>query len=121
MAPLVWLVTGTTSGIGAALVGHIIARGDKVIASGRKAEQRLGHLKSDNLAVLELDITAGRAEINAQVEKAWEIFGRIDVLMNNAGVSAMKSAEEAEYVHRPSQFLPILNNSDTSYQGCSES
>ena len=98
MAPLVWLVTGTTSGIGAALANHIIARGDKVIASGRKAEQRLGHLKSENLAVLELDITAGRAEIDVQVKKAWNIFGHIDVLMNNAGISAMKSAEEAEYV-----------------------
>jgi NADP-dependent 3-hydroxy acid dehydrogenase YdfG len=98
MAPFVWLVTGTTSGIGAALVDHIIARGDKVIASGRKAEQRLGHLKSDNFAVLDLDITAGWAEIDAQVKKAWNIFGHIDALMNNAGVSAMKSAEEAEYV-----------------------
>ncbi|KAH0542441.1 hypothetical protein FGG08_003196 [Glutinoglossum americanum] len=96
MAPLVWLVTGTTSGIGAALVDHIIARGDRVIASGRKAEQRLGHLKSDNIAVLELDIAAGRAEIDTQVKKAWNIFGHIDVLVNNAGMSAMKSAEEAD-------------------------
>lgn len=98
MAPIVWLVTGTTSGIGAALVGHIITGGDKVIASGRKVEQRLNHLKSDNVAFLELDITAGSAEVDAQVKKAWNIFGHIDVLMNNAGMSAVKSAEEAEYV-----------------------
>jgi hypothetical protein len=96
MAPLVWLVTGTTSGIGAALVNEIVARGDKVIASGRKADQRLSHLKSDNVAILELDITAGWTIVHAQMEKAWEIFGHIDVLLNNAGASAMRSAEEAE-------------------------
>jgi NADP-dependent 3-hydroxy acid dehydrogenase YdfG len=96
MAPLVWLVTGATSGIGAALIKHIVERGDKVIASGRKVEQRIGHLKSDNLAVLELDISAGRQHVQEQVQKAWDIFGSIDVLMNNAGVSGMKSAEEAE-------------------------
>lgn len=98
MAPLIWLVTGSTSGIGAALVEKIVARGDKVIASGRNVEQRLGHLKSDNFAVLELDITTAQSEINMKVKQAWDIFGHIDVLMNNAGMSAMKSAEEAEYV-----------------------
>ncbi|KAH6898036.1 hypothetical protein B0T10DRAFT_601081 [Thelonectria olida] len=96
MAPLVWLVTGTTSGIGAALVQHIAARGDKVIATGRKAEQRLGHLKSDSVAILDLDISAGYSQVESQIQKAWGIFGNIDVLMNNAGASAMKSAEEAD-------------------------
>jgi NADP-dependent 3-hydroxy acid dehydrogenase YdfG len=99
MAPLVWLVTGATSGIGAALVQHIAVRGDKVIATGRNAEQRLGHLTSDNVAILDLDISAGYAAVASQIKKAWGIFGNIDVLMNNAGASAMKSAEEAEYVH----------------------
>jgi NAD(P)-dependent dehydrogenase (short-subunit alcohol dehydrogenase family) len=96
MAPLVWLVTGTTSGIGAAIVQHLAARGDKVIASGRKAEERLNHLKSDDVAVLDLDICAGWTDIKRQVERAWNIFGHIDVLMNNAGASALKTAEEAE-------------------------
>jgi NADP-dependent 3-hydroxy acid dehydrogenase YdfG len=96
MAPLVWLVTGSTSGIGAALIEHIIARGDSVIASGRKVEEKLGHLKSDKLALLELDITESAVEISTQINKAWNIFGHIDVLMNNAGMSAMKSAEEAK-------------------------
>ena len=92
----IWLVTGATSGIGAALVNHILARGDKVIASGRKVNERLGHLKSDNVALLELDICAGRADLDAQIKKAWSIFGHIDVLMNNAGMSAMRTVEDAE-------------------------
>lgn len=96
MAPLIWLVTGTTSGIGATLVENIVSRGDKVIASGRRVEERLAYIKSDNVALLELDITGNAAEIDTAVNKAWSIFGHIDVLMNNAGMSAMKSAEEAE-------------------------
>ncbi|KAK5651616.1 hypothetical protein OQA88_11889 [Cercophora sp. LCS_1] len=95
MAPLVWLVTGTTSGIGKALVQEIVSRGDKVIATGRKVEERLASLKSDNLALLELDISASREAIAAQIKQAWSIFGHIDVLLNNAGMSAMCSAEEA--------------------------
>jgi NAD(P)-dependent dehydrogenase (short-subunit alcohol dehydrogenase family) len=108
MAPLIWLVTGTTSGIGAALVAHIVERGDKVIATGRNAEARLGHLKSNNLAVLDLNITAGRQHVQEQITKAWSIFGKIDVLMNNAGASAMKSAEEAECVPFPPLPTPNL-------------
>lgn len=101
MAPLIWLVTGSTSGIGAALVQNIVTRGDKVIASGRKVEERLGHLKSDNIALLELDIAAEAADIEARIKKAWAVFGHIDVLVNNAGMSAMRSAEEAECVSYP--------------------
>ncbi|VUC24585.1 unnamed protein product [Clonostachys rosea] len=96
MAPPVWMVTGSTSGIGAALVNQIITRGDKVIASGRKTEERLGHLKSDNVALLDLDITAEWPEMKAKIEQAWETFGHIDVLVNNAGTSSLKSAEDAD-------------------------
>ncbi|KAH8883475.1 NAD(P)-binding protein [Thozetella sp. PMI_491] len=96
MAPLVWLVTGSTSGIGEATVAEIVQRGDRVIAAGRQVEKRLGHLKSTNLQLLELDISGGFAEIQDRIREAWEVFGRIDVLFNNAGMSAMKSAEEAD-------------------------
>lgn len=96
MTQLIWLVTATTSGLGAALVEQLVARGDKVIATGRNAVTRLEHLKSENVAVIDLDVTAPRSEINARVKQAWEVWGRIDVLMNNAGISAPKSFEEAE-------------------------
>ena len=120
MAPLIWLVTGTTSGIGRALTQEIVARGDKVIASGRNIEDRLGSLKSDNLALLELDISAGRQAITAKINEAWTIFGHIDVLINNAGISAMKSAEEAEYVSTQppppfrSPLLPLFPNNNNN-------
>lgn len=107
MPQTVWFVTGTTSGIGAALVNHIISRGDKIIASGRKVEKKLGHLKSDNVALLELDIAAGKSVVEATVKKAWDIFGHIDVLFNNAGMSGLKAAEDAELVFL---FTPISNS-----------
>ncbi|KAK3346604.1 hypothetical protein B0T25DRAFT_552410 [Lasiosphaeria hispida] len=108
MAPLVWLVTGTTSGIGRAVVEEIVARGDKVIASGRKVEERLGSIKSDSLALLELDISAGREAITAAIQSAWSIFGHIDVLLNNAGMSAMLSAEEATDAYIDTMFTVNL-------------
>ena len=100
MAPLVWLVTGATSGIGRAIINEIICRGDKVIASGRNVEQRLGEVKSDTVALLELDITSSEEILKRKVQEAWDMFGHVDVLFNNAGVSSMKSVEEAEYVIR---------------------
>ena len=96
MAPLVWLVTGCTSGIGLAFVEAITSVGDKVIVTGRNAEQRIGHLKSDNVAVLDLDILATKKEIDTQIEKAVAIFGKLDVLVNNAGGSTARVVEEAE-------------------------
>ncbi|KAK4183797.1 hypothetical protein QBC35DRAFT_442678 [Podospora australis] len=95
MAPLIWLVTGCTSGIGLALVHSFAARGDKVIATGRGAQSRLAHLKSDNIALLDLDVTAPLSEIQSIIAEAVAIFGRIDVLVNNAGKSRMSSLEEA--------------------------
>ncbi|KUL88319.1 hypothetical protein ZTR_04921 [Talaromyces verruculosus] len=99
MAPLVWFVTGATSGIGAALVAEILLRGDRVIATGRKVEERLGPQipqKSDHVVFFEFDVTAEKSEIVQKVNEAWAIFGHIDVVVNNAGVSLLKSAEEAE-------------------------
>lgn len=96
MAPLVWLVTGTTSGTGSALVQEIAARGDKVIATGRNAEERLADIKSDRIAVLDLDISVGKDAVEKQVLRAKDIWGRLDVLVNNAGMNIARSLEEAE-------------------------
>lgn len=106
MTALVWLVTGATSGLGKALVSSIVSKGDKVVATGRNAEQRLADLKSSNVAVVDLDVSASREIIDGQVAKAWAAFGQIDVLVNNAGFSAPKSIEEARYKISV-QYFPI--------------
>ncbi|GKU05581.1 unnamed protein product [Fusarium langsethiae] len=96
MPQLIWLVTATTSGLGAAVVHNLTKRGERVIATGRGVTERLKHLQSDDVFLLDLDVTAPRAEIAEQIKKAWNVWGRIDVLLNNAGISAPKSVEEAD-------------------------
>ncbi|KAL9595032.1 MAG: hypothetical protein Q9219_006682 [cf. Caloplaca sp. 3 TL-2023] len=85
MAPLVWLVTGCSSGLGEQFVHGILARGDKVIATGRQASSRLQHLTSSGAAILDLDVSLDTQSIGKAVEKALSVYGGIDVLVNNAG------------------------------------
>ncbi|KAK0377546.1 hypothetical protein CLIM01_05098 [Colletotrichum limetticola] len=94
--PNVWLITGTTSGIGAALVEQFAARGDKVIATGRNATARLADKKSDNVVPFDLDVTSPLADVKAQVQQAVEVFGHIDFVISNAGYSLLSSIEEAD-------------------------
>ncbi|KAE9370658.1 NAD(P)-binding protein [Stipitochalara longipes BDJ] len=85
MAPLVWLITGCSSGFGEAFVHDALSRGDKVIATGRKVEIRLAHLKGTGASILDLDVTASQGELNSKIAQAISVYGHIDVLVNNAG------------------------------------
>lgn len=98
MALLVWLVTGCSSGFGEQFVHNILARGDKVIASGRNAATKLKHLEGTGAAILDLDVSIPPAEINAKVEEALKIYGTVDVLVNNAGYIESAPVEELTYV-----------------------
>ncbi|KAK7227922.1 hypothetical protein V2G26_000092 [Clonostachys chloroleuca] len=93
MAPLVWLVTGASAGIGAALVEEIVRRGDKVIAANRQVDQ-MADRASENVSLLELDVTSGSKVIASKVKEAWQIFGHIDVLVNNAGTFLLSPFED---------------------------
>ncbi|KAJ6466829.1 hypothetical protein C8R45DRAFT_1020256 [Mycena sanguinolenta] len=91
----VWLITGTSSGFGECLVKSVLARGDLVIATARTLA-KIQHLtQSENVRVLELDIVSGEAAIKAIIAKAVEFWGRIDVLVNNAGHGAKGIMEES--------------------------
>lgn len=81
----VWLVTGCSSGFGEHFVHSILARGDKVIATGRNADVRLAHLKQTSAAILDLDVSKPQREVEEVVETALGIYGKIDVVVNNAG------------------------------------
>ncbi|KXH68008.1 hypothetical protein CSAL01_00678 [Colletotrichum salicis] len=94
--PNVWLITGTTSGIGAALVEQFAARGNKVIATGRNSTTRLSDKKSDNIIPFDLDVTSPLADIKSHVQEAVKSFGHIDFVVNNAGYSFLSSIEEAD-------------------------
>jgi len=80
----VWLITGTSSGLGQELVKAVLNRGDKVIATARNADQ-ISSLKELGAATLQLDVTATQEQLNLKAEEALAIYGRIDTLVNNAG------------------------------------
>ena len=103
MTQLTWLVTGTSSGFGEQYVYSILAKGDRVIATGRRGHKRLQKLQDAGAAILDLDVTAPQAELDTTVKKALSIYGGIDVLVNNAGYIEAALIEELEYVSYPGQ------------------
>lgn len=103
MPQLTWLVTGTSSGLGEQLVHSILACGDRVIATARRADERLGHLEKAGAAIMELDVTAPPSKLQVIIEQAVLARGGIDVLVNNAGYIEASMVEELEY-ERPSQM-----------------
>jgi NADP-dependent 3-hydroxy acid dehydrogenase YdfG len=99
----VWFVTGASTGLGRALVDHLLDIGAKVVATARKPEQLEGLAKRypETVLVCGLDVTS-QAMVDAAVSTAEDKFGRIDVLVNNAGYGMVGAVEEsAEGEYRP--------------------
>lgn len=93
--PRVWMITGASRGIGARIAEAALAQGDAVVATARAAaslEKRFG--QSDALLPLALDVT-DEAQARHAVGAALERFGRIDVLVNNAGYGLLGAVEES--------------------------
>ena len=93
---VVW-VTGASSGIGAALVRAAARRGAWVVASGRRVAE-LKRVTGDGARalVLPFDVT-DYAALPGVVEKAWDWRGRVDVLVNNAGISQRSLALDTDF------------------------
>jgi NADP-dependent 3-hydroxy acid dehydrogenase YdfG len=93
----VWLITGCSTGFGRELAKLVLARGWRAVVTARDASKVAdiaeGH--ADRALVLPLDVTE-RAQIDAAVAQAKERFGRIDVLVNNAGYGYLAAIEEGE-------------------------
>lgn len=90
-----WLVTGCSTGLGAALARAILERGDRLVGTARKTEslRHLDGVGGGELLPLALDVT-DPAAVGRVVEAAVERFGRIDVLVNNAGFGMLGAIEE---------------------------
>jgi NAD(P)-dependent dehydrogenase (short-subunit alcohol dehydrogenase family) len=91
----VWFVTGSSRGLGRALVEVALEASDRVVATARNPErlQDLHDRHGDAVLLLRLDVTDydAAARVVAQAE---ETFGRIDVVVNNAGYSDLGSFED---------------------------
>ena len=100
----VWFITGCSTGFGRSLAKAVLARGERVVATARDVA-RVADLEgaSDRLLPLALDVTDD-AQIAAAVDAARERFGRVDVLVNNAGYGYQASIEEGEDAEIRAQF-----------------
>jgi NAD(P)-dependent dehydrogenase (short-subunit alcohol dehydrogenase family) len=90
-----WIITGASSGLGLALAAAALNAGERVVGTARRAD-RFDALKArygDQFLAIEHDVrdTSTAAQV---VERALETFGRIDVLVNNAGAGQVGAAEE---------------------------
>ena len=91
----VWFVTGASSGIGAGVVRAALEAGDRVVATARNVEKlraAIGQPASDRLVFVPLDVTS-EEQAQKAIAAAVETFGRIDVLVNNAGYSLIGNLE----------------------------
>ena len=92
----VWFITGCSTGFGRELVLRVLQRGWNVVVSARNAAQIADIVENQpNTLAVKLDVT-DQGQIDAAVAAAVEKFGRIDVLVNNAGYGYQSSAEEGE-------------------------
>ncbi|KAA1468986.1 NAD(P)-binding protein [Dentipellis sp. KUC8613] len=102
---LVWLITGTSAGLGRLMTLEALKRGDKVIATARgRSVDKLNELKEKGADVLELEVTAPLETLHEVAKKAIAIHGRIDVLVNNAGYLAGGALEETTPEETYDQF-----------------
>ncbi len=92
----VWFITGSSRGFGKVWTEAALKRGDKVIATARRLES-IAHLKErygDRVLTLALDVINAE-QVKAAVAQSHAHFGRLDIVLNNAGYSLIGTIEEA--------------------------
>ena len=100
-----WLITGCSSGFGRVLAEAVLARGDRLVATARKLDD-LGTLAErypDTVRATALDVTE-QGSATAAAQLAEDVFGGLDVLVNNAGFGFMGAVEEAT----PEEYRPMF-------------
>ncbi|QCO16601.1 SDR family oxidoreductase (plasmid) [Azospirillum brasilense] len=90
-----WFITGASSGLGLEMARTLLARNDRVIATARRSDALadLQRQYGGRLEVVRLDLT-DRAGLQTAVDSAFQRYGRIDVVVSNAGYGLFGAAEE---------------------------
>lgn len=93
----VWFITGCSTGFGRELAKYLLENDYKVALTARNLEkvQDLVAINKENALALNLEVT-DKQQVADAVAKAEEHFGRIDVLVNNAGIGYFGAAEESD-------------------------
>ena len=101
----IWFITGASTGLGEALATLLLDKGERVAATFRKPEQVEEFTQKkpgQSLGVL-VDVT-NADEIKAGVQQVIDTFGRLDVVVNNAGYGSLGSIEEISEEETQRQF-----------------
>lgn len=93
----VWFITGCSTGFGRELAKHVLELGNQVAVTARRTGdvEDIVSQYSGNAVAIALDVTQP-AQVKAAVQEAESTFGRIDVLVNNAGIGYFGAVEESE-------------------------
>ncbi|WP_433535041.1 SDR family oxidoreductase [Micromonospora sp. CA-249363] len=99
-----WFITGASRGLGRAFADAALDRGDRVVAASRTvSSDDFDERHADRLLTLRLDVT-DRTAVLAAVADAVAHFGRLDVVVNNAGTLSMGMVEEFTEAEARAQF-----------------
>ncbi|KGO78740.1 short-chain dehydrogenase [Flavobacterium beibuense F44-8] len=92
----IWFITGTSRGFGRVWTEAALQRGDKVAATARSLESIADFKEKygDSLLALQLDVTKPE-QVKTALEQAYNHFGKLDIVFNNAGYSLIGTIEEA--------------------------
>jgi len=101
----VWFITGTSTGLGRSIAKYALSQGYRVVATARDVSkiQDLVQLNPRDVLALKLDVTS-KSDIQTAITSAVSHFGRIDVLINNAGFAIFRPIEETTDEQTRSQF-----------------
>ena len=127
-AERVWLITGCSTGFGRELVRQILDRGQRVVATARTPSALDEFASHPQAVIAELDVTVPE-QVNAVVRNTQARFGRIDVLVNNAGYGYLAAIEEGEedevyamfgtnvfgLIHMTKAVLPVMRGQGSGH------
>ena len=104
-SPRTWFITGATRGLGVAIARAALDAGDNVVVTGRKRTALVAEYGEDSDRILSLaldvsDLSAARPAVDAALAR----FGRIDVLVNNAGYGNLSIFEESTPADTQAQY-----------------